>query len=177
LRIGGTIFFLSPFISRLGYLLKATFLFAFRGGMIFGAFVLIFGSVAGFFSMSIINGDGELAVLIALPAAVVSSVVGLIFGALVGAIIGLVTADHYHVILRKLDDFILSIVIVSTENKITLVWWLSAVLGSFLGLAAANGFNMIERQDSIQAILFAAGGALICSVIAIAVAWKLEQQK
>lgn len=170
--------FLTPFISRIGYLLKAAFLFAFRGGMIFGAFVLLFGGVAAFFSMSIINGDGELAVLlIALPAAVVSSVVGLIFGALVGAIIGLVTADYNHIVLRKLDDFILSIVIVSTENKITIVWWLSAILGSFLGLAAGNGFDMIERQDGFQAMLFATGGALICSVIAISVAWKLEQRK
>ncbi len=164
------------FISRIGYVLKAAFLFALRGGMILGAFALIFGGVAAFSSMTIINGDGELAVfLIALPAAVVSSVVGLIFGALVGAIIGLVTADYYHIILRKLDDFMLSIVIVSTENKITIVWWLSAVLGSFPGLAVAKGFDMIERQDNFQAMMFATGGALICSLLTISVAWKLEQ--
>ncbi len=161
-------------ISRIGYLLKAALLFAFRGGMIFGTFVLIFGGLGAYISMFIIDNESSIGILlIALPAAVVGSGLGLLFGAISGAVIGLVTGDYFYVILRKLDDFFLSIAVLGIENKtVGLILLLGAVLGAFLGIAAAYASGVMEGQDSLLAMMVGTGGALICSGIAIAAAWK-----
>lgn len=167
------------FFSRISCLLKAAFLFALRGGMIFGALTLILGGFAAFASTSFVE-DGSLigVLLMALPMAVVGSVLGLLVGAIAGSIIGLVTEDYFYVILRKLDDFVFSITMHGVEKKSAgLLWCFGGILGSVLGLAAASFLGILENQDKFLAIIWATGGAFICSLITISVTWKIEQAK
>jgi hypothetical protein len=167
------------FISRIGYLLKAAFLFAFRGGVFLGALTLILGGFAAFASISIVESGSLFGVLLmALPMAVVGSVLGVLVGAIAGSIIGLVTEDYFYVILRKLDDFVFSIAMHGVEKKSAgLLWCFGGILGSVLGLAAASFLGILENQDKFLAIMWATGGAFVCSLITISITWKIEQTK
>ncbi|VAW35654.1 hypothetical protein MNBD_CHLOROFLEXI01-5398 [hydrothermal vent metagenome] len=106
-----------------------------------------------------------------------TSSLGLFIGAFVGAVIGLVAVDYSYVILRKLDDFIFLIALLGSEERvysIIIIWWMGAILGSFLGIILATILDIDERREVVFMMLFGTFGALICSVIAISAAWKVE---
>ncbi len=185
---------LNSITSRIGHMFKFAIFFAIRGGVILGAFALIFSGIAAFIGIAFsgisastwsdlpiiafIDPDESVlivALIIALPIAVVGIVLGLFAGAFMGAVIGLVAVDYSYVILRKLDDFVFSIALFGSEDRVySIIWWAGAVFGSFLGIILATILDIDERREVVFMILFGTFGALICSVIAISAAWKAE---
>ncbi len=135
--------------------------------MILGALGFILGGIGGF----VWAGPAGV-ILIALSASVGGVAFGLPIGAVCGAFIGLIAGDYLYSILRKLDEFAITIAILSTKNWI----WQIGVVGGGTIFGGIVGNLWHQNNDGIF-MAFVIFSAFLWFSIGIYIAWKIEQKR
>ena len=165
----------SKLLSRLKYIFQGIVLFGIRGGMIIGTAGLALGSIGGFFL-----GEGDPAGILALGLglAVIFTPFGLLIGAITGAVVGLLKGDFLFVYLRRLDDFVLALVIIGSNDSITLwLWRIGTTIGAVTGFILGTFLGMSQSQQELGMILSSMIGTVICTIVGLAVAVRIGKKR